>query len=377
MFNRVKAVALKEVKQLLRDRAFLFVLFFFPVFLLVMFGYAVNFDVHHIKLGLYDLSKTPESREIVSVLTSSDYFDLSHVVKNEKEVTKLLDENEVQCVLVIPEDLTEKLNTPAGVAKIQVLVDGVNGNSATIILNYVKLATVEFEQRFREEILSRSGIKLTLPFGFEPVFWFNPDLKSTWFLIPGLIAMILIVTAVVSVALSLVREKERGTIEQINVSSLHTIELLTGKSLPYIVIALVNAVFIIFAGFVLFGLVVKGSYLLLFLTTLIFISASVSIGIFISVIADSQQVAFTISVFVSMLPSIILSGFVFPIDSMPPIIQIITNLTPVKFYLNALRGIMLRGAGFSAVWLQWVYLLVFVFGFLGLSVVANRKKNSL
>jgi ABC-2 type transport system permease protein len=224
-------------------------------------------------------------------------------------------------------------------------------------------------------MLSKYGMKMESPVGLEPVFWFNPNLKSTKFLIPGLIAMILIITAVISVSLSLVREKEKGTIEQINVSSLNPPEILIGKSLPYIIISLIDAAFILTAGYILFQVEVKGSFLLLFISVLIFIIASTSLGIFISVLADSQQIAFTAATFASMLPSVILSGFIFPIESMPAIIQIITNITPAKFFIVALRAIVLRGVGLSAFWDQLLYLSVFIILFLGLATIISKRKE--
>ena len=186
--------------------------------------------------------------------------------------------------------------------------------------------------------------------------------------------MILIVTTVITVSLSLVREKERGTIEQINVSSLTTFELLIGKLIPYLAISFFDAGLILVAGFILFGVVVKGSFLLLFFSTLIFLMASTSIGIFISVISDSQQVAFTIATFASLLPATILSGFIFPIESMPKVIQLVTNITPTKFYIVALRDIILKGVGLSAFWEQWLYLLIFGVLFLGAAMLINKRK---
>jgi ABC-2 type transport system permease protein len=199
-------------------------------------------------------------------------------------------------------------------------------------------------------------------------------LETTIFLIPGLIAMILIVTTVITVSLSLVREKERGTIEQLNISSITTIELLIGKALPYMVLALINAALIIIASNIWFGAEIKGSYSLFTATTLIYLFSCVSFGIFISAAADSQQVAFTAAVFVTLLPTTILSGFIFPIESMPLIIQWITNLAAAKFFINAMRAIMLRGVGLDAFWEQWVYMLLFSLIFLKLAAVVSNKK---
>ena len=225
-------------------------------------------------------------------------------------------------------------------------------------------------------MLARTGRKNFQPISLESRFWFNPDLETTKFLIPGLIAMILIVIAVVTVSLSLVREKEKGTMEQLNVSSLSTIELLLGKNFPYVILSLINAAFILIAGYLLFGVEVKGSILLLFITTLIFLLASTSLGIFVSVISDSQQVAFTIATFLSLLPSVILSGFIFPIDSMPAAVQVITNITPAKFFIVILRAIMLRGVGLEAFWQQVIYLLIFALVMMILSTVINKKKTA-
>jgi len=250
----------------------------------------------------------------------------------------------------------------------------VDANTGSIVQNYMSAATARFNQEVNAEILARTGGKLFIPISLETQFWFNSDLKTTRYLIPGLIAMILIVTAVITVALSFVREKEKGTMEQLNVSSLKTIELILGKTLPFVVIALVNAALILLAGYIFFGVEMKGSYLLLLLTTLIFLTASTSLGIFISILSDSQQVAFTAATFVSLLPSLILSSFIFPIDSMPWIIQIITNVTPAKFFIEILRAIILRGVGITAFWDQIIYLLIFTTVLITLASVVGKRK---
>lgn len=374
MLNRTLAIAKKEIRQLKRDKRLLFVIFSFPVLLLVMFGYAVNFDVKHVKIAIYDQEKSSLSRDFINSLLHSEYFDLVDMINSEKEINKFLDDKVAQCVIVIPEDLSEKLNSNRDVT-IQYLIDGVDGNTANIINNYANLATITFNQKFNREILAVKGIKQYEPIKLDPQFWFNPELKTSKFLVPGLIAMILIITAVISVALSLVREKERGTIEQINVSPLNSLELLIGKTFPFVIIALINAVIILIASYFLFGVEVKGSFILLFLTTLVFLFASTTLGIFISIISDSQQVAFTLATFVSLLPSMILSGFIFPIDSMPFLVQLITNVTPVKFFLKILRAIMLRGVGIGAFWDQLIYLGIFIAVLVVLGTIINKKKS--
>jgi ABC-2 type transport system permease protein len=374
MLHRIYAIAKKEFRQLKRDKRLMFVIFFFPVMLLVMFGYAVNFDVKHVKVAIYDQEKSSLSRDFINSLLQSEYFDLVNMITSESDINTYLDNKLAQCVIVIPNNLSEQLYSNREV-KIQYLIDGVDGNTANIITNYANLATLTFNRKFAGEIIAVKGVKQYEPIKLDPQFWFNPELKTSKFLVPGLIAMILIVTAVISVSLSLVKEKERGTIEQINVSPLNSLELIIGKSLPFVLLALINAGIILIASYFLFGSEVKGSIILLFLTTLVFLIASTSLGIFISVVSDTQQVAFTLATFISLLPSLILSGFIFPIESMPYIIQIITNVTPVKFFLKILRAIMLRGVGLEAFWDQLLYLGIFITVMIALGSIINKRKS--
>ncbi len=373
--KRINAIVIKEFKQLLRDKRYLFVLFFFPVFLLGIFGYAVNFDVKNIKLAVMDKDNSKESREFINTLISSEYFILSGYIEKDSDIKPLLDNQDVQLILVVPQNFSTELSRNNGKPSLQFLVDGVNGNTAQIINNYITSAAMNFNAKIQTSFTEKAGIKSLIPINFQPRFWFNPSLETTKYLIPGLIAMILIVTAVVSVSLSLVREKERGTIEQIKVSSVITIEMLLGKAVPYVCIAMLNGILVLIAGILLFNLEIQGSYLLLLLTTLIFLLAGIILGIFVSVVSESQQVAFTIAVFLSFLPSFILSGFVFPISSMPPLIQIITNITPAKYFVAASRSIILKGAGISSIYDQLIYLILYTLFFLILAVLISKKKE--
>jgi drug efflux transport system permease protein len=375
MLTRILAIARKEVRELKRDKRMLYVLFVFPFVLLILFGYAINFDVHHVKMGVYDLDKSHDSRDFVNRLTSSSYFDLVKVINSESEIRPLLDGGEVQTVIVIPDDFSKNINAHRQ-TKVQVLVQGVDANTASVILNYMNAATATFTQKIAGEALAVRGRQAYMPINLEPRFWYNPDLDSTKYLIPGLISMILIMTAVISIAMSIVKEKERGTMEQINVSPLSSFELLVGKTAPYTIIALFIAAIVLFAGYLLFGVTVKGSYLLLFISTAIFLFAALNLGILISSISESQQVAFQVSTLVSLLPSFLLSGFVFPIESMPPVIQVLTNITPVKFYIIVLRDILLKGIGLAAFWDQLIYLLLFSAFFLTLATIINKKRKT-
>lgn len=375
MFHRIYAIAKKEFRQLKRDTRMLFIVFFFPVVLLAIFGYAINFDVKHIKIAVYDQDKSDYTREYLNGLVSSEYFDIITYIDSDEEIKRLLDEKIVQAVIVFPNDLSRRLNNNEEV-KVQYLVDGVDGNTATVIVNYVNAATYSYSLKLTKEYLAVKGKEIYVPINLEPRFWFNPELESTKFLIPGLMGMILIITAVISVSLSIVREKERGTIEQINVSPLSSIELIIGKTAPYIVISLINATIVLTAGYLLFGIAIKGDIFLLLLSTLIFLFAALGLGIFISSIADSQQVAFQAANVSSLLPSLILSGFIFPIESMPTVIQWVTNITPAKFYIVSLRAILLRGVGISAFWEQLIYLMIFGVIFISLATLVDRKAKA-
>jgi ABC-2 type transport system permease protein len=374
MLNRIKAIAIKEMRQLKRDTRMLYVLFVFPILLLVIFGYAINFDVHHIKMVIYDQDKSTDSRNFIKSLTSSDYFDLVGYINTESQIKGVLDTKKAQCVIVFPRDMSDKLYSKQN-AKVQILIDGVDANTASLILNYMNIATMSYSQKIQGNVLASVGRKGYIPIDVHPAFWFNPALDSTFFLIPGLIVMILMITAVVSISLSIVREKERGTIEQINVSPLTSLELLIGKTIPYVVISLMIGTLILVGGHFLFGTTIKGNLLLLFFSTLLFLFAALNLGIIVSSIANTQQVAFQIATLVSMLPSMLLSGFIFPIESMPVIVQVLTNITPAKFYLVILRAILLKGVGIESFWPELIYLTIFSLVLLFLSALINKKSK--
>ncbi len=361
-------------RQIRRDIRTLIVLFVFPVFMLILFGYALNFDVTDIKLGVYDLDKSELSREYINSLKSSGYFVITEYLDNRYEINKALDEKKVQCVVVIPNDLSEKFYSKQD-AQIQYLIDGVDGNTAAVIMNYVNAATRNLSAKYQNEILEKSGMELYKPIDLQPVFWYNPDLKTTKFLMPGLIAVILIILSVVLTVISIVREKELGTMEQINVSPVSSIELLLGKIFPYTFLSLLISTLILIAGYLIFDVGIKGSIFWLYLTILLYLFSCLSIGIFLSTIAESQQVAFQMGMLISQLPSMLLSGFIFPIESMPEVLQIVTNITPAKFFIIALRDIMVKGVGISSFWDQLVYLIIFASILITLSSIRIIKQR--
>jgi len=376
MFRNIYSISKKELIQIGRDRRSLMIIFILPVFLLTLFGYAITLDVNTIKIGIFDKDKTETSRNFINTLGSSAYFNIVTYINSESEINNLLDKGKVQCIAVIPVNFSKDIASKKDL-NIQYLIDGVDANTATIILNYVNAFTRLYSQSIAQEVLARNGIKQFQPLNIEPQFWYNKNLDTTQFFIPGLIAMILIVISVILTSISLVREKEFGTIEQITVSPVTSIQLIFGKILPYLVISMLIAASIIFMGYILFGVTVKGSYLLLFTGTICYLMATLSMGVFISTVADSQQVAFQIAQLVSQLPTIILSGFIFPIESMPYPIQLLSYITPAKYYIIILRDILLKGSGFDAFSEQMLYLLIFATIFISISAIKIKRAKSI
>ena len=375
MLNRIYALVKKEFRQIKRDGRTLSLIFIFPVFLLMLFGYALSLDVKNVKIAVKNNDNSEETRDFIAMLESSSYFNVVGYIRSEHEINSWLDEKKAQCVVVFPANFTEDMRSGRKV-QIQFLVDGVDGNTATVIMNYVTSATRFYNNRLTQEYLQRTGIKTFTPIDPQPLFWYNPDLNTTKFLIPGLFCMILITTGVILTTLSIVREKELGSMEQLRVSPMSSIELILGKTIPYTVVALFVAFLTLFISNLAFGLEIKGNYLILFFTTIIFLIATLSLGIFISSIADSQQVAFQIASVATMLPTFILSGFIFPIESMPWPVQVLTNVTPAKFYIIILRAIILKGVGIEAFWKQILSLLGFAAFFTGIAALKMRKVNT-
>ncbi len=370
---RIRPIVIKEFRQIVRDRRTLGVLLLVPAFMLVMFGYALNFDVRHLYLAVCDQDRSRTSRTFVEGFLHSEYFDLKAVLSDAREIDALMGKEKIRVALIIPPDFSERLLSGREVG-VQVIVDGVNASTATTAVGYVNAVIQDYSAKVLVSAWRRAGgSDLMTPVDYRPRIWYNPELRSAKFLVPGLIGFILMITTVISTALSVVREKEQGTMEQIVVSPIRPVELILGKTLPYALISLVATALILLASYALFGVVVRGSLLLLFLVTLIFLCGGLGLGLMISTVADSQQVAFQMAVLATVLPTFLLSGFVFPIRNMPVPVQIITHVVPSRYFLVALRGIILKGVGLSAFYDQVLFLLGYAALTLGLSAVRMRK----
>ncbi len=369
--RKALSVGRKEVRQILRDRRSLTLLLFVPAFFLLVYGYALNWDIRHVTLAVEDRDRSAASRSLVSAFVNSGYFDLVADVRSPEQITQLMNHGAARVIVVIPEGLSREL-TAGRTVPVQVLLDGDNANTATTVMGYALTILQSESARYR---MVAGGLDGSLLIGM-PRVWYNPQLRSTLFLVPGLIAYIVMITSVVSTSLSIVREKERGTMEQVRMAPLDAASFVLGKTIPYYLISLASALVILFVAMLLFGLPQRGNWLLLFGTISLYLVGALGLGLLVSSIAETQQVAFQVAVLASFLPTLMLSGFIFPIASMPAFLQGVTHIVPARYFLIALRAIVLKGAGLDIVWPQLLSLVAYSTVVLTLASLSLRKQWS-
>lgn len=360
------AIGHKELRQIVRDRRTLLILLFVPALFLLIYGYALNFDIRDVRLAVQDRDRSPESRALVSAFVNSGYFSLAASFESDAELTRLIDRNEARAALAIPRGYGRDvaIGRPTTV---QVIVDGDNANTAATVSGYAQGLIAEVSAAYERRLPGAAAA--APPLVFEPRVWYNPQLRSALFLVPGLIAYIAMITAVISTALAIVREKERGTMEQVRMAPVNPLAFVVGKTLPYLVISFISALAIILVSMALFDLPMRGSWLLLCLSIGLFLVGAQAQGLLISTVARTQQVAFQMALLSSFLPTFILSGFIFPLSSMPAAVQVITHVVPARYFLVALRAVVLKGAGLSAFWPELVALSVFAVVMIGLASI--------
>ena len=365
------AVAAKEFRQIGRDRRTLFILLFVPAFFLLLYGYALNFDIRNIPLAVQDNDRSTASREVISAFVNSGYFDLVQDVPRDSEIIRALDRGDARAVLVIPGGFGRDAGSGRPTS-VQLLISGDNANTATTVMGYgvglVSALSARYELQAR--VASPTGPRLTA----ETRVWYNPELRSTLFLVPGLIAYIAMLTAVVSTALSIVREKEMGTMEQVRMSPVGPLAYVIGKTVPYLVVSLISSMAIIGLSMWLFHLPMRGSWSMLLVAVSVFLVGALAFGVLISTLADTQQVAFQLALLISYLPTLMLSGFIFPIPSMPKALQVITYAVPARYFLIALRGIVLKGVGVAVFWQELAALVAFACVILTLASLRLRRE---
>jgi ABC-2 type transport system permease protein len=356
MFRKIRYLFVKELIQTLRDKRMRYILIVPPILQLIIFGYAANLDVKHIRTAVRDLDQSVESRDLVGRFGSSGYFNIVSFPKTPKEVKDLINQGEATVSIDIPTDFSRKLKK-GDTATVQIVLDGTESNTALIALGYANQILSEFSTQVLVKKLNRAGMT-----GFEEAgvrmehrIWFNPNLESRLFYVPGVIASIAFLIPIILTAQAIVREREIGTLEQIMVTPIRSWELIVGKTLPFALVGLFDVVMIALVGVFWFEVPLQGSPVVLLLGAVLFLVSSVAIGLFISTICSTQQQA-QISTFFFAMPAFILSGFAFPIENMPEWIQYLTYANPLRYFLVIIRGVFLKAVGLDILWPQMLAL---------------------
>lgn len=366
--RRLLALIKKEFIQMRRDKITLALMMMLPVVQLIIFGFAINTDVKHLSTVVFDQSQTQESRELVRSFKATQYFDIEHYADNFQKVTELIQRGAVKVGIVIPPDHARNLKKGVS-AQVQVLVDATDSMSSASAINAAELVGLKKSQEIRFRALKG---KTDPAYDIRVRAWHNRDFRSTWYIVPGILGIILTMTMLMITSMAIVRERERGTLEQLIVTPMRSWELMLGKIIPYITVGYVQLSLGLLVGKFIFRVPMRGSMSLLYILTLLFIVATLAWGILISTMAKTQTQAMIMSIF-GLLPSILLSGFVFPREGMPRFFQIISNILPLTWFLQITRGIMLKGVGMKYLWPQLSALLILISFFLTISLIKFRK----
>jgi ABC-2 type transport system permease protein len=356
MFNKVRYLFVKELIQTLRDKRMRMTLIVPPILQLIIFGYAANLDVKHIRTAIRDLDQSVESRDLIGRFGSSKYFDIVSFPHTPREVKDLINQGEVTISIEIPTDFSRKLKK-GDTATVQIVLDGTESNTALIALVYANQILSEFSTQVLVKRLNRAGMISFEQAGvdLQHRVWFNPNLESRLFYIPGVMASIAFLIPIILTAQAIVREREIGTLEQIMVTPIHSWELIIGKTLPFALMGFLDVIMIALIGVYWFEVPLQGNPLVLLLGAVLFLMSSVAIGLFISTICSTQQQA-QISTFFFTMPAFILSGFAFPLENMPEWIQYLTYANPLRYFLVIIRGVFLKAISLDILWPQMVAL---------------------
>jgi ABC-2 type transport system permease protein len=380
MWERIGHIFRKEMIQIFRDKRMRLLVFLPPIIQLVIFGYAATIDVKNVSLALMDEDRTAESRQFIEKFEAGEYFTVERYLSSPAEADRLMDDGTVDAFIYIHKGF-EKAIVEGDGAEVLIVVDGTNSNVASVTLGYVNRIVNDYSQDILLEKITRiRGLRpdSAVPLRVAPVTlvertWFNEDLESRNYFVPGIIALLLTLIAVMMTSMAIVKEREVGTMEQLIVTPIRPIELITGKLLPFAVIGYIDVALITAIATLWFNVPLKGSILLLFVSTAFFLLPALGVGLFISTISATQQEAM-MSTFLFFFPAMLMSGFVFPIDSMPYAMQIITYLDPMRYMIHILRGIFLKGVGVRYLWPDYVGLLVLGVIVVGFAAMRFRKR---
>lgn len=357
--RRIKAISYKEFIHLFRDIRSLMVIILVPVILLVLFGYALKLDVENVSIGVLDFSNSERSKEYIAAFDATSVFNVNYHLSTYEEAEYLLDTNKIKMILVIKSDFEKELNTDYN-TKVQAIIDGSDITTASSIMNYVTGITAEYNRSFIEYVLRNNQINVAFGTVIPEIrYWFNEDMRSVNYLFPGLVAIIMSVVAGFLTSLTISREWETGTMEQLIPTPVTEGEVITGKLITYFLIGLIDVIIYILMGEFLFHVPLMGNSLLVFLFATIFLMCMLSFGIFVSIVMKSQLASSQVTTTTTMLPAFLLSGFVFDINNMPVVIQWITYLFPARYFVDILRGLYLKGVGIEYLYVNAGFLIFY------------------
>lgn len=367
---------IKEFIQFFRDPKMFRVVLIAPVIQLIFLGYAANRDILNADTALLNLDRSASSREYMRSVEESGYFSVNHYPESYEELQKLIDDGTVFVGIVIPDDFESNINNRQ-TADIQLILDGSDGNKASIAAGYIQNITAAFSKNLSQEYIESSGIKVNLVSSIQPEarVWYNPNLSTRNFFLPSIVGLILIIITINMTSLAIVKEREIGTLEQLIVTPIKPYQMILGKLIPFSIIGFVAVILVLSVMRFWFGIEIKGSIPFLFLCTFVFMLSTLGLGLFVSTVSKTQQQAMITSAFLVMMPMIFLSGFSFPIENMPQIIQYITYIIPLKYFIIIIRGIVIKGLGFDNLWQELTIL--FFMGVFILTVSSMRFNKRL
>jgi len=348
--GRFKSFVIKEFYHIFRDKRSLIVLFGIPLAQVLLFGFVITNDIRDAKIAVLDHSKDEISRELTNKIISSQYFKLAENLQSDKSMEDIFKKGNVKVILVFNNHFARDLEN-TGKANMQIIADATDPNIANLLVSYLSAIVMDYTKELNQQ--STVPMKLTM----ESRMFYNPELKSVYMFVPGVMAMILMLISAFMTSITITREKETGTMEILLVSPLRPYQIIVGKVMPYVLLSFVSSIMIIVLGIFVFGMPVQGDFILLLAESLLFIILALCLGILISTVAKSQQVAMMMSMVALMLPTILLSGFVFPVENMPKILQVLAHAMPPKYYIIIVKNIMLKGTGLAYVWKETLVLI--------------------
>jgi len=374
MWQRLRYIIVKEFIQAVRDPRLRIFILLPPIIQLLTYGYAINFDYRQIPIAVWDEAKTLQSREFIRRFSQNDSFRLEYLIQSQQELADLLDRNKVTMVLHIPYDFSTNL-AKGKKAPVQLILDGTDSNAALITSRYANTIISDYSVAILSQRLNRAGLgqESRIPLSVAERTWFNPNRISSTSFVPGVVAMVVMLVSLQLTALAVVREKEIGTLEQLLVSPIRPLELLLGKTIPFVIISLLDVLFVTIIAIFWFDVPFRGNPLVLLLATLLFLFCTVGGGLLISTVSATQQQAMMISVFIFM-PAILLSGLVFPIHNMPWLAQLVTYVNPLSYFIVVAQDVFLKGVGLEVLWPEFLAMAVLGLALLTLSVLRFHKR---